>query len=184
MLTSSGGVPLNVCVVPAAPVCMKRAAPFPSLTSTHDFSLNVSRSGASDAAALGVGDVAVGAVGSAVGVVVFDGAAGAPSLFTSGAGDSGFAAARGLGSAVEGVVGTGGAALSAGGRRETPAVRMNSYTPAAATIANNAKGISQRVQELRRALDTGISTIGRDTAVSDGRSSGDVPSPRGSAART
>src|SRR5438105_6823465 len=186
MLTSSGGVALSVCVVPAAPVCIKMAAPLPSFTSTHDFSLNVSRSGASDAAAPGVATVVAGATDSAVGAVVFEGATAAAALFSIGAADSVFALARGLGSAVDGLAGTGGgvtAALS-GGRREPPAFRMNSYTPAAATIASNARGISQRAQELRRTLATGSSTIGRDTAVSDGRSNGDVPSPRGSDAIT
>src|SRR5437762_2907984 len=187
MLTSSGGVPLNVCVVPAAPVCRKMAAPLPSFTSTHDFSLNVRRSVAVGAATFGAGGVA--AIDSAVAVAVFAGAA-AFSLFSIGAPDSVFAFASGLGSAVvDGLAGAGGGdgvtgPLSAGRRRNVAGFRMNSYTPAAATIASNAKGISQRVHELRRMLATGSSTIGRETAVSEGRSSGDVLSPRGSAAIT
>src|SRR5438552_10028695 len=201
MLTSSGGVPLNVCVVPAVPVCTKIAAPLPSFTSTHDFSLNVNRSVALGAAAFGVGDAAVGAVDSAVAVAVFAGAAdvaaatggvtvAALSLFSMGAADSVFAFASGLGSAVvDGLADSGGGdgateSFSTAGRRVAAEVRMNSYTPAAATIASNATGISQRVQELRRTLATGSSTIGRETAVSEGRSSGEVPSPRGSAAIT
>src|SRR5205823_5964390 len=175
MLTSSGGVPLNVCVVPAAPVCRKMAAPLPSFTSTQDFSLNVSRSVALGAATVGVDGVVVGAIDSAVAVVVLEGAAdvaaAALSPFSIGAADSVFAFASGLGSAVvDGPAGAGGGGVtepfSTGRRRDAAGLRMNSYTPAAATIASNARGISQRVQVLRRMLATGSSTIGRQTGVS------------------
>src|SRR5438067_3192623 len=119
IVSSSGGIPFNVCVVPAAPICMKIGAPLPSFTSTHDFSLKVRRSVASETAA-------------------DDGAA---SLFSICAGAvSTFAASSGFGSGVDDcaafaddgcVAGAGAcaaptAALSLDGRRNAPGLSLNS----------------------------------------------------------
>src|SRR5205085_2147770 len=94
MLTSSGGVPVSVCVVPAAPVCIRMAAPLPSFTSTHDFSLKVRRSV--------VAGVALGAVDSVApdAAAAVDGATlDALSVFSVGAGPV-LACSSGLGNAV------------------------------------------------------------------------------------
>src|SRR5437867_11422071 len=106
-VSSSGGTPLTVCVMPAPPVICSTTRPVASLTSAHDVPLNVRTSGTSAAmplvalafeagVAADLSGVVVGVAGAGV-VATLAGAA--PASFGS-VGDAGAASETGFGNAV------------------------------------------------------------------------------------